>query len=152
MDVYRIAREIYIGDINGEGAKKYGGRWNQKGTSVLYTSQHESLATLELLVHTPGYAIPKDLKMLVLTLPDKISSTEIRIEDLPSDWDSYPAPDSLAKIGTKWVNSRNTLICKVPSVIIPSEWNILINPAHREISRIERKEVRSVNLDGRLKK
>ncbi len=152
MNVYRIAREKYIGDLTGEGAKRYGGRWNQKGTNVLYTSMHESLAALEVLVHVSISSIPKDFKILVLSVPQSATMNEIRVQDLPANWDQYPAPDILAENGTKWAVSKSTLLLKVPSVIIPSEKNILINPAHAQFSTIKQKEIRSFIFDNRLKK
>lgn len=150
MDLYRIARERYIEDLSGEGSRIFGGRWNFKGTPVLYTSQSESLAALETLVHAPVSAIPDDLNLLILSVPNKIKPEIVPKDDLPSGWRNYPAPNKLADIGTGWMNSKLSLMLKVPSVLIQTEWNILINPVHFHMRKIEIKEIRPFTFDTRL--
>lgn len=150
MDLYRIARKKYIDDLSGESARKFGGRWNFKGTAVLYTSQSESLAALETLAHAPVSAIPGDLNLLILSVLDDIEPDIIQKEVLPENWRNYPAPNKLAEIGTEWINSASNLMFKVPSVLVQTEWNILINPAHPEMEKIEIKEIRPFTFDTRL--
>jgi RES domain-containing protein len=137
MDVYRITKEKYIHDLEGEGARIHGGRWNQKGYNVLYTSEHESVAVLEVLAHTPITSIPTDLKLMVLSIPDHVSRKTVEIKSLPANWRKYPAPDILAERGTNWLRSASSLLLKVPSVITPSEHNFLINPAHKEFQKVK---------------
>lgn len=150
MHVFRIAKEKYIYDLEGKGARIHGGRWNQKGYNVLYTSEHESVAVLEVLAHTPITTIPKDLKLMMLSIPDSISFQTVDINALPDNWRKYPAPDSLAERGTNWLRSVATLALKVPSLITPSEHNILLNPAHKNFQKIKPKEVRDFRFDERL--
>ncbi|MDZ7719222.1 MAG: RES family NAD+ phosphorylase [Balneolaceae bacterium] len=152
MDLYRIARERYIEDLSGEGSRIYGGRWNFKGTPVLYTSQSESLAALETLVHAPVSAIPDDLNLLILSVPDNLKPEIIQREELPGDWRNYPAPNKLAEIGAKWINSTMSVMLKVPSVLVQTESNILINPLHSDMEKIEVKEIRPFCFDTRLLK
>ncbi|MBM2839324.1 MAG: family phosphorylase, partial [Deltaproteobacteria bacterium] len=66
MDLFRIAKTKYINDLSGNGARVYGGRWNEKGVAVIYTSESRALAALEFLVHTPMALAPKDLSMLTI--------------------------------------------------------------------------------------
>lgn len=150
MDLFRISRKKYIEDLSGEGAGKFGGRWNFKGSAVLYTSQSESLAALETLVHAPISAIPDDLNLLILTIPNHLKPIIIKRDDLPPDWRNYPAPNKLAEIGTKWIDSNSSLLLKVPSVLVQTEWNILVNPAHPNMKKIRRKEIRPFRFDMRL--
>ena len=152
MNVFRIAKDQYIRDLTGEGARKYGGRWNRKGTNVLYTAEHESLAVLEMLVHATMTLLPKDLKLLVLSIPPDVSSEKIYDGILSANWREYPAPPVLAKFGSEWVNSKKSLLLYVPSVIVPTEFNILINPYHQEFSQIKEKEIRDLLFDERLGK
>ncbi|MEX0608086.1 MAG: RES domain-containing protein [Balneolaceae bacterium] len=152
MNLFRITRRKYAGDLTGEGARIHGGRWNRKGFNVLYTSEHESLATLELLAHTSIANIPEDLEMLEISIPDGIPFDEVSIKDLPENWRVYPAPKKLADIGTDWIINRNKLLLKIPSVIIPSEFNVLINPAHPDFSRVSVKEISAFSFDDRLKR
>jgi RES domain-containing protein len=72
MHVYRIAKTAFINDLSGMGAKIYGGRWNKKGTALIYASENRSLAFLELLVHLPLSLMPKELSIATIHIPDKI--------------------------------------------------------------------------------
>lgn len=89
--LYRIGKTKRIKDLSGEGARLYGGRWNVKGTPVLYTSDSTALATLETLVHTPLNLMPKNLSILTLQLPDSLDFTSINPEELPKKWGVNPA-------------------------------------------------------------
>lgn len=150
MLVYRLAKRKYIHDLSGTGAQLYGGRWNHKGTSVLYTSQNCSLAILELLVHTPHTLLPGDIHLLKLSMPDDLNTKTLNSDQMPGNWRQYPATDSLADTGTQWLNSQNSLAIKVPSVIVPDEWNILLNPGHTDFEKISIKSVSPFRLDSRF--
>ncbi len=152
MFLYRISKEKYIRDLSGEGARKYGGRWNHKGMPVLYTSEHVSLAALEVLVHVPVISLPKDLKLLKLKISDKASREEVDPAILPANWKEYPAPTELKDLGTEWIEHRNSLLLKVPSAVISSEWNYLINPLHEEFEQITIDGVEDFMFDSRISK
>lgn len=150
MFVYRIARTSYIQDLSGTGAKRFGGRWNNKGIALLYTSQHRSLAILELLVNTGMQALPKDLSMLKLKLPKLNSSSEITAADLPGNWRNTPAPFQLAEMGSEWIISNSALTLHVPSAVVPEEKNILVNPNHPDFKKLRIESVSSFKIDSRL--
>ncbi len=150
MLVYRLAREKYIRDLSGEGARIYGGRWNQKGTSMLYASEHCSLALLELLVHTSHNLLPNDIYLLKLSISDEINISTLEIEDLPANWRQFPASHSLGTLGTNWCNNNKSAVLKVPSVIIPDEWNFLLNPAHPQFSSCKIAAVSKFKIDLRF--
>ena len=152
MFLYRISKEKYIRDLSGEGARKYGGRWNHKGMPVLYTSEHLSLAALEVLVHVPVISLPKDLKLLKLKISDKASREEVDPAILPANWKEYPAPTELKDLGTEWIEHRNSLLLKVPSAVISSECNYLINPLHEEFEQITIDGVEDFMFDSRISK
>ena len=150
MFLYRITNKKYAADLSGAGAKQYGGRWNSVGKAVIYTSTSVSLATLEFLCHTAGTLIPKNFVIIKLESSDSITSAEIKVTTLPSDWRQYPAPIQLQIIGNKWLDKSERLLLKVPSVIIPIENNILINPFHKEISKIKIVEISDFTIDDRI--
>lgn len=150
MKVFRIAKKTYIRDLTGIGAKRYGGRWNPKGTAILYTSEHRSLATLEMLVNNSMLTIPRDLALLTLKIPASINPHQIGLDDLPSNWRNSPAPLLLSETGAKWVASDKSVILKVPSAIIPEEQNILINPLHPDFKKISIENVSDFTLDSRF--
>jgi len=150
MNLYRITREKYSSDLSGEGARLYGGRWNSKGNAVLYTSQHASLAALEVLVHSPIRMLPSDLVLVKLFVDHAAEPQIISAEGLGRDWKSYPAPIFLKETGDSWIQSRSSLLMKVPSVIIPEEFNVLVNSGHPAIETISVKSIKPFRFDQRL--
>ncbi len=150
MLLYRIANEAHINDLSGAGARLYGGRWNHKGTSVIYTSESRALATTEYLVHVPIAMVPANLIMATLEVPAEASVKTIDVETLPPDWRQYPAPASLATIGSQWAQRNQSLLLRVPSVVVRGDFNVLINPAHPEFSRIQIITVEPYELDKRF--
>jgi RES domain-containing protein len=150
MLVYRIATSKHINDLSGEGARLHGGRWNHRGTAVLYTSETRSLATVELVVHVSLSFAPTDLKMATIEVPDEPAPEEVDVAALPPNWRAFPAPPELADLGTSWARSGRSLLLRVPSAVVEHEHNILINPAHPDIARVVLAKVEDFRLDRRL--
>lgn len=148
MIVYRISNPAYSNDISGTGAKLMGGRWNSKGIPILYTSEHISLAVLEMLVNTQfkDYAIALD--MLSIQLPANIVINEINLKKLKKGWiEDY---GYTAFIGDEFIKDKQNLLLKVPSAVITDECNYLINPLHTDFKKIKILETRSFKTDERL--
>ncbi len=150
MVVYRLARKKYIRNLSGEGARRYGGRWNHKGVPALYTSEHCSLALLEYLVHTQKDLMPPDIYYLQLSVPDDIEVSTFKKKDLPGNWKQFPAPSNLADLGSNWSAEMKTAVLKVPSVIVPNEWNLLLNPLHPQFKLCKIKSVSAFEIDFRI--
>lgn len=141
MYVYRLCNHDFK-ILDGEGARLYGGRWNSVGLSVVYTSEHLSLCVLEQLVHLSLTTIPVNWISLKIEIPNKIKGDEIT---------SLPKTDHEAKrIGDKWIQTKKSLYLKVPSSIIQTEYNFLINPAHRDMKEIKIVDASPFKLDSRL--
>lgn len=151
MELYRICRSRNA-DLTGKGSKIAGGRWNSKGHAVIYSSENRSLAILELLSHFTDYIIPDDLVLLTILLPSDLNIKEIKPAMLPKNWKMYPAPIRLAEIGDEWLDRNDTLILKVPSVIIVNEYNYLINPSHKDIVKVKIARKEKFIVDERLQK
>jgi RES domain-containing protein len=153
MIVWRISRRVHGEQpLSGEGARLHGGRWNHAGTAVVYSSQSLSLALLEYLVNVSVIDLPDDLVSIQLEIPDGLKRAEIPLSVLPEDWRTYPGPcvDELKDIGTDWVKKAAAPVMVVPSVVIPSELNYLINPSHPLARRITIVSVEPFTLDARL--
>jgi len=150
MLVYRIATSTHVNDLSGEGARLHGGRWNHRGTAVIYTSETRSLATVELLVHVSLSFAPTDLKMATIEVPDEPAPEVVDVAALPPNWRGFPARPELAELGTSWARSGRSLLLRVPSAVVEHEHNILINPAHPDIARIALAGVEDFLLDQRL--
>jgi RES domain-containing protein len=148
MTVYRIANTAYSNDISGMGAKLMGGRWNSKGLAILYTSEHISLAVLEMLVNTDfkNYAIPLD--MLDISLPNDAEYTEIDIKKLKKDW--IRDFEYTRFIGDEFIKDKQGLMLKVPSAVVTEEHNFLINPFHPDFKKVKITETRTFKTDERL--
>lgn len=150
MRLYRIASKVHINDLTGTGARLYGGRWNHKGTSVVYASESRALATTEYLVHVPLTMVPANLNIATIEIPAGVGVTSIDVKSLPSDWRHYPAPAALATIGSQWAQSNQSMLLRIPSVVVRGDFNVLINPVHPEFSRIKIIAVEPYELDKRF--
>ncbi|MEM6380905.1 MAG: RES family NAD+ phosphorylase [Bacteroidota bacterium] len=150
--LYRISKTKRIKDLSGEGARLYGGRWNIKGTSVLYTSDSTALATLETLVHTPLNLMPKTLSIATLQLADNWNVLTLGLEELPQKWCINPAPPELAQMGQRWIEQESSVAFVVPSSVTPTGEgrNYILNPRHSDFSRIKIIKVCKYDYDERL--
>ena len=119
-------------------------------TPVVYTSGSFALAALEALVHFDMAEAPEDLVSVAAAIPDSVRCDEVKVEDLPGNWRQYPAPEALARFGTDWATRRSTAVLAVPSAVIPSERNYLINPAHRDFAKIRIEAPQGFSFDPRL--
>jgi RES domain-containing protein len=128
----------------------FGGRWNHRGTRVVYTSSSLSLAALETLAHFDEEEGPDALVAIPADMPDDVPITRIKISELASNWRTTPAPESLAEIGTRWTMARHSLVLAVPSAIIPQELNYLLNPLHPQVKRIRVGRPKPFSFDPRL--
>ncbi|HMO64654.1 MAG TPA: RES family NAD+ phosphorylase [Verrucomicrobiota bacterium] len=125
-----------------------GGRFNSPGTAVVYVSAHQSLAALELLVH-----IVHHLPLRCVVFPvewEDLPEERLRPEELPPDWRSEPATADIMRLGDAWVRRGRTALLRVPSVVVPEEDNLLLNPAHPGFARLRVGEARPFSFDPRL--
>lgn len=150
MYVYRISKCKYINDLSGFGAANFPGRWNSKGTYMLYTAATASLALLENIVHIS--TIPTESYCIAtIVLPeDKISN--IDIAELPKGWNQYPAPEKLKHIGDDFIGKNEKLALRIPSAIMPEDFIFLINCRHPDFGKVEISAIREIEFDKRLVK
>lgn len=150
MIVYRITKRKYSNDLTGIGAAMYGGRWNKKGSPVLYTGASKEIVLLETIVNTPSLLVP-ELDMHTIEIPSD-SITEIKTNQLPENWSDYPAPTILSEIAEEWVEEGKTIALKVPSCIIESASIYILNCHHIHFSRIKFIKRENFHFDPRLKR
>lgn len=147
---WRIVKRRHAGSaFDGEGARRYGGRWNSTGTAVVYTSETRALCLLEVLA---GLRSVKPLHAYVLipgTFDDSLV-LPLQPGSLPADWQDNPPHPSTQQIGDTWVDQEESAILRVPSAIIPDEYNYLFNPPHSDFDRIEIGSPQDLTLDSRL--
>jgi RES domain-containing protein len=136
--------------LSGEGAERYGGRWNPRGLALVYASSSLSLAILELLVQTGAQVVPGELRSIRIDIPRHVKIRDLPPEELPDNWRDYPAPASLQMIGREWIETRSSAVLSVPSAVVPEERNYLLNPAHSGFTRVSVPSVSEIDLDLRL--
>jgi RES domain-containing protein len=150
ITAWRITKpEFAAVAFEGKGARLFGGRWNSEGVSMVYTSSTASLAALELLAHLPRTTDLHNFVIFACSFRSGIVQN-LDEEKLPPKWRESPAPRELQEVGDKWVQANGSAVLRVPSVIIDSEWNYLLNPAHKDFASIEVADPAPFNLDLRL--
>lgn len=148
--VWRIVqRKLIKMAFTGEGARLYGGRWNSPGHPVIYTAQSQALAALEILVHLDSEKLLRDYVAFPVTIPAHCIEG-LSQSSLPKDWRVYPAPRSTRAIGDAWLDRAATPALQVPSVVIPSESNFLLNPAHSQFYKLRIGKPQRFQFDPRL--
>lgn len=135
--------------FSGRGARLYGGRWNARSIAMVYTSATLSLATLEILVGTPRPQRLPEYATFRCDVPDDLIEP-LDVTTLPESWRSYPAPPQLQEIGSRWIAEARSAALAVPSAVIESETNLLLNPAHHDFAKIEITPSRPLRFDLRL--
>jgi len=148
MILYRLANEEFTHDLSGKGAKLYGGRWNSFGLPALYSTEHISLAVLEILVHTKTLQTPLNYYLITLEIPESAHLISIDYKKLKRNWKDDPP--YLQSIGDEFLNSKKSLALKVPSAIIELENNFIINPAHPDMKKIKILSCENFIFDKRL--
>jgi RES domain-containing protein len=150
MIVYRLARTKYAEDLSGEGARLHGGRWNHTGVPCIYTAASRALALLEYTVNTNIDDIPRALSMVSIKIPDDDIQV-IPMAGLPGNWTVKPIPDDTRNFGTALLSSPQHLIIQIPSVVIPEEFNYILNPLHPRAGELRIDEISDFVYDERIK-
>ena len=147
---WRIVKAKHVADaFDGEGARLLGGRWNSPGRRVVYTAENAALAALEMLVHLGRMGTLPAYVVISCDFDEKLVT---EVKDLPANWRAFPAPPALQAIGDAWLESVKSPVLRVPSAIVPSENNYLLNPAHPKFRRIVIGKPEKFELDVRLLK
>lgn len=154
-EVWRIAQDTSdygADDLSGKGAEQTGGRWNRKGAAMLYCSSTIALACLETLVHLSGTdPLPLNRYLVRIAIPPSIwRDRAVLTPGEHVGWDAEPPGTISISWGSDWAASERSLIAEVPSVIVPEEANILINPRHRDAKRLQTRKVRRWMYDPRF--
>ena len=150
MRVYRLSKGLYRNDLSGRGAELAGGRWNSKGTALLYTCESRALCTTEIAVHTPLGIVPDDFWLLTLEFPDTLPLTYVPLEELPPDWKAFPHPNATQLLGDAFVREAKLVGVKVPSAVVHGDHNYLFNTRHPEFRHVALVNSEPFPFDERL--
>lgn len=153
ISVYRICKTKYAATaFDGEGAFRFGGRWNSRGTRIVYTAESLSLAVLEMLVHFQDETILSAYSFIEVKIDESLVEAVEIIAKLPKNWQVSPPPFKIQQIGDDWAKQNLSVGLRVPSAVIPTESNYLLNPNHRDFSRIVYGKPQEFVFDERLLK
>lgn len=158
MLVWRLGKtlpgEFDAKDLTGEGAYRYGGRWNSAGAYAMYASLSPATTVLESIVHLGRLFNPTDRYLISIHIPDDIWNDSkagvVRAKALPKHWNAVPAHQTTALYGDKWLKRGEQLGLLVPSAVVEEETNILLNPRHPAMKRVSVKKCRPFIFDPRF--
>ena len=128
----------------GDGAATVGGRWNSVGAAVIYLADSVALAQLEKRVHTP-WRPPAAQVLVEVEVPAAVLGAAHDI-DPPVDWAAPNTDWSVGRaatqaLGDAWLAAGDSLLLRVPSVVVPVGWNYLLNPRHRDLRRVKTRRI-----------
>jgi len=150
MRFWRICRRRYAADAaKGEGARLYGGRWNSRGVPMVYASTSLALAAVETFVNLEPNLQPKDLISIEGNIPDGLEISRVDLKALPANWHET-RDESLRRFGDDWIRAGQTAALLVPSAAIRGEWNVLLNPAHGDFSKIRFRKPQPFEFNVRM--
>lgn len=150
MRFWRICRRRYASDAaSGEGARLFGGRWNSRGVRIVYASSSLSLAAVETFVNLEPNLRPADLVSIEGDIPDAVGVEKLDPNTLPAHWHKM-RDESLRRFGDDWVHAGRSVALLVPSAAIRGEWNVLVNPAHPDFSKIAFRDLQPFEFDARM--
>lgn len=150
MIVYRFCSQKYQDDpLSGIGGMYSAGRWNHLGNKIIYTSDSPSLAQLEILVHALSISNIQNHILCIANIDDDFI--------IQFDVESYVGGDwrhnfeATREAGTQWINSNDSVGLIVPSVPCPYQYNVLINPSHKDFKNaVSIKDIQSFEFDSRI--
>jgi RES domain-containing protein len=135
--------------FTGDGAWRYGGRWNSPGVRVVYASEHQSTAALEVFANRVPFILEERYKAFRLEWPDRLTET-LSVTKLPADWRRSPAPPEAIEIGDRWAREQRSAVLALPSVLSPADTNFLLNPQHPDFKHIRISPPVDYDFDPRL--
>ena len=149
--VWRILKKSQQGEaFTGEGARRYGGRWNQRGTAVVYAADSLALAALEYFVHLGPAMASVELVSFRAEIPPRVAIRSLPRETLPANWRTEPPPPVTRAMGSDWAGEGGTAVLKVPSALILTQHNFILNPNHPDFPRIRISKPRPFRFDSRM--
>ena len=148
MNIYRITLTKWSKSLVASGREA---RWNSNGMRMIYTAQSRALACLENVVHRGSKGLNMHFKVMIIQIPDEVAIKTINPKKLPKNWSESIRCASCKAIGDKWLKSYETAVLKIPSAIVASEHNYLINPMHEDFSKIKLIRTEPFHFDKRIK-
>lgn len=147
MLVYRIVHKKYAKTLFASGLE---GRWNREGKKVLYTAESVSLAYLETMNYRKGFGFNNDFKIMVIQIPINTNFLSVETSALPKNWRDFRNYKECQKIGDEWFENGLDLAIKVPSAVVPENYNVVLNTLHEDYKKVKLIDVLQFYPDVRL--
>ena len=151
LHAWRLTKAKYAGSaLSGVGSALRAGRWHARGRPVVYAASSAALALLETLVHVDRAEL---LRAEYVAVPVRVPAglvERLAPGELPADWRAWPHPASTRALGTAWFDGGRSAALVVPSVVVPHEWDVLLNPTHPDFGLVEVGEPEPFPVDARL--
>jgi RES domain-containing protein len=147
MEVYRIVHRKRSRSLLASGNEA---RWNSAGNYCIYTSGSRALSCLENIVHRSGEGLSEIFRVMVIEIPSATTIDVFDVRRLPDNWETLENYSITQRWGDEWLRKFSSPALKVPSAIIPQEFNYLINPLHRDFKKIKLKKVEAFQFDPRI--
>lgn len=145
---FRIVQTAWADDaMSGEGARIHGGRWNPPGMPAVYLAESRALAALEIMVHAPREMLKLDWSIFRVEVPDACIAD---LGEPPVGWRNEPVSDPARARGAAWLQAGESVALRLPSVIIPQEHALMLNPRHRQANAIVVSDAEPFGFDPRL--
>lgn len=155
IEAWRLAAPEHAGSVedifSGEGALRFGGRWNSPGRRAVYLGGSLALASMELLVHLRVPEVLRTYRRLLVRIPERLISV-VDEQDLPRGWVMPGLHPVTREIGDRWLDSRESAVLRVPSAVVAGEENYILNPLHRDFAGIETGGIGDFRFDSRVVK
>ena len=147
MILWRVSNHA---TLDGSGGLRASGRWHSVGQRIVYCAPNPATALLEILVHASIDLedLPVNFQYLEVEVPDATSIDAVDTQALSGNWQTDPA--ETRRYGDAWLQSARTALLRVPSVIVPATWNVLVNPRHPDSAKIRVARVHRHVMDRRL--
>ncbi len=150
--VWRLTPSAFARALDGEGSSLAGGRWNSRGVPMVYTSSHLSLCVLEVFVNIPA-RLRDDLdafEAVRISIPDDAGTTQIDIGEFEAMLAAADPQSACRAAGDRWIAQARDLVLAAPSVVVPEELNLMLNPAHRRMREVAIVSTRRFHFDARM--
>jgi len=135
--------------MNGEGVRRWGGRWNPPGVAAVYLAESRALAALEILVHASREVVRLEWNVIEVEVPDALI-TMTHLPDLPADWRALPSSPGARRFGDAWLRQGKSMALSLPSVVVPEERVLLIDPLHPDFIKLRISEPQVFRFDPRF--
>lgn len=149
MLVYRIVLKAYSNSLLAPGIS---GRWNGDGRKVIYTAESIPLAFLENMIRRKGVGFNDDYKIMFIDIPDSLGITLVNAVDLQTGWRDFRDYSKCQSIGNAWYDKAETPVLKVPSAVLPANFNYVINTTHPDYKKITLAGTTELMPDERIEK